>query len=76
MLRIRPLLHPETLPQLYSMLSAFSSSLNSELFATARKDFGKISLEGLLGQSFREVNSKSTNVSSTNLGIPSVLTSL
>jgi TonB-linked SusC/RagA family outer membrane protein len=52
--------------------SAFNSRLNSEIFATARKDFGTFSLEGLLGQSFREVTSKSTNVSSTNLGIPSV----
>lgn len=52
--------------------TAFSSRLNSEFFATARKDFGNISLEALLGQSFRESNTKSTGLSTNNLGIPSV----
>ena len=49
-----------------------SSRINSEIFATARKDFDKFRIEGLIGQSFRENSSKSVNVGSNNLGIPGV----
>jgi len=50
--------------------SATSSRINSEFFATARKKFGDFSVDGLLGQSFREDNSKSINVGSNNLAFP------
>ncbi|MBK7562467.1 MAG: SusC/RagA family TonB-linked outer membrane protein [Chitinophagaceae bacterium] len=50
--------------------SATSSRLNSELFATARKTFGDFKLDLLLGQSFREDNSKSINSGSNNLAFP------
>ncbi len=47
-----------------------SSRLNSEFFATARKSFGDFKLNVLVGQSFREDNSKSINVGSNNLAFP------
>ncbi len=49
-----------------------SSRINSELFATMRHNVGKFKLEGLLGQSFREDNSKNVNVSSNNLAFPTL----
>ena len=52
--------------------SSTSSRINSELFATADKTFGSFHVSGLLGQSFREINSKAVGVSSSNLGIPQV----
>jgi len=52
--------------------SGYSSRLNSEIFATYRKKFGKFSVDGLIGQSYRENNSKSISLSSSNLGIPQV----
>lgn len=52
--------------------SSYSSRLNSEIFATLRKEYGKFRFDALLGQSFRETNAKSTQVSSSNLGIPAV----
>lgn len=52
--------------------SSTSSRINSELFATARKSFGDFKLEALIGQSFRETNSKSVNVSSNNLTFPTL----
>ena len=50
--------------------SASSSRINSELFATARKSFGDFKLDALVGQSFREDNSKNVNVGSNNLAFP------
>src|SRR5688572_2410317 len=47
-----------------------SSRINSEFFATARKSFGDWKIEGLVGHSFRETNSKSVGVSSNNLFSP------
>lgn len=52
--------------------SASVSRLNSELFATANKSFGKFSINGLIGHSYRKTNSRSLGLSSSNLGIPSV----
>lgn len=52
--------------------SGFSSRLNSELFATFRKQWGDWKLDALVGQSYRESNTKSVSVSSDNLGIPQV----
>ncbi len=52
--------------------SSTSSRINSEIFVTARKELNKFKLELLVGQSFRETNAKNVNVSSDNLGIPSV----
>ena len=49
-----------------------SSRINSEMFATMRKNVGDFKLEGLLGQSYREDNSKSVNVSSNNLAFPTL----
>jgi TonB-linked SusC/RagA family outer membrane protein len=47
-----------------------SSRINSEFFASIRKKFGKFDLNVLVGQSFREDNSKNTNVGSPNLAFP------
>ncbi len=52
--------------------SSYSNRINSELFATFRKQVGKFKLDGLIGQSYREINSKSVSNSSDNLGIPGV----
>ena len=52
--------------------SNMSSRINSELFVTAKKEYGRFKGDVLLGQSFRETNSKGINVSSNNLGIPNV----
>ncbi len=52
--------------------SATASRLNSEFFVMAKKAVNKFKFDGLLGHSFRETNSKSINVRSNNLGIPSV----
>ncbi|HEX8462741.1 MAG TPA: carboxypeptidase-like regulatory domain-containing protein, partial [Segetibacter sp.] len=49
-----------------------SSRLSSELFATARKDFGQFRVDGLLGYNFRQTRTSSTGVTSLNLGIPTV----
>lgn len=49
-----------------------ASRVNSEFFLTAQKDFGKFSLDALVGQSFRETYSKSTSVSGSNLIIPTL----
>jgi TonB-linked SusC/RagA family outer membrane protein len=49
-----------------------STRITSEIFGTARKDFDKFRIEGLLGQSFRESTTKAVNVGTSNLGIPSV----
>lgn len=49
-----------------------SSRINSELFATMRKNVGDFKLEGLFGQSFREDNSKNISVSSNNLAFPTL----
>jgi TonB-linked SusC/RagA family outer membrane protein len=50
--------------------SSTSSRINSEFFGTIRKKFGKFDLNALLGQSFREDNSKNVSVSSNNLAFP------
>ena len=47
-----------------------SSRINSEFFASIRKKFGKFDFNTLLGQSFREDNSKNVFVGSTNLAFP------
>ena len=52
--------------------SLTQNRINSELFGTAQKDFGKFNFKLLLGHSFRETNSKSLAASSNNLGIPEV----
>lgn len=52
--------------------NAFSYRINSELFAMATKEFGKFKFDVLLGQSFQQRNAKSSQVSSSNLGIPGV----
>ena len=52
--------------------SAFSNRINSELFITGRKQIGDIKIDGLLGQSFRETNTKSVSVGSSSLGIPQI----
>ena len=52
--------------------SSFSSRLNSEIFATFRKQVGKFKFDGLVGQSYRESSSKFLSMSSDNLGIPQV----
>ncbi len=52
--------------------SSYSTRVNSEVFLTASKEIGKVKLEALLGQSFRDIQSKSVGISSGNLGIPGV----
>jgi len=52
--------------------SNYSDRINSELFATFRKQVGKVKLDGLIGQSFRETNTKSVSTGSSNLGLPGV----
>jgi len=52
--------------------NATSTRFNSEFFLTARKEFNKFRIDGLLGQSFRETTTKSVDVGSSNLGIPAV----
>ena len=49
-----------------------SSRINSEFFASMRKNVGDFKLEGLIGQSYREDNSKNVNVSSNNLAFPTL----
>ena len=48
-------------------ISSTSSRINSEFFASVRKKYGKFDFNLLVGQSFREDNSKSISVSSNNL---------
>jgi len=52
--------------------SAYSSQVTSEIFATARKQFGKFKIDALLGQSFREVRSKTLVINTPSLGIPTL----
>lgn len=47
-----------------------TSRINSEFFATIRKSVGDFKFESLLGQSFREDNSRQINVGSDNLAFP------
>lgn len=51
---------------------SIGTRITSEAFLTAQKDFGKFSIDGLLGQSYRETFSKSTGVSGSNLIIPTL----
>jgi TonB-linked SusC/RagA family outer membrane protein len=46
--------------------------LNSEVFLTAQRTFGDFSIDGLLGQSFRQDRSKSVGISGANLIIPTL----
>ncbi len=50
--------------------SGTSSRINSEFFGTIRRTFGDFKFETLLGQSFREDNSKNLFASSDNLAFP------
>ncbi len=52
--------------------SANSSRITSDLFLNANKEFGVFSLDGLVGQSFRQVTSKSIGISGSNLIIPTL----
>ncbi len=52
--------------------SSYSSRLNSEIFATFRKQVGKFKIDGLIGQSFRESNAKFISMGTDNLGVPEV----
>lgn len=50
--------------------SSTSSRINSEFFAQIRKKAGSFDFNALIGQSFREDNSKNVSVSSNNLAFP------
>jgi len=52
--------------------SATASRINSEFFASIRKKAGNFDFNALLGQSFREDNSKNITVASDNLAFPSL----
>lgn len=52
--------------------SSNSSRITSDLFINANKEFGAFSLDGLVGQSFRQVTSKSVGISGSNLIIPTL----
>src|SRR6185295_293931 len=49
-----------------------SSRINSEFFASIRKKYNKFDFNVLLGQSFREDNSKNTSISNGNLAFPAL----
>lgn len=51
---------------------AQSNRLSSEIYLTAQKKFKDFKIDGILGQSFREITSKGINVSAPQLGIPTV----
>ncbi len=51
-----------------SDLNTFSNRLTSEVFATINHDFNDVKFSAVLGQSFREISTKATNVNSSNLG--------
>jgi len=48
--------------------TAFTSRFTSEIFATFNKKFANFNFDLLVGQSFREISGKNTNISSANLG--------
>ncbi|NOT51534.1 MAG: SusC/RagA family TonB-linked outer membrane protein [Chitinophagaceae bacterium] len=52
--------------------SSTSSRINSEFFASIRKKFGEFDVNALVGQSFRETNSKNVSISSNNLAFPTL----
>ncbi len=52
--------------------SSNSSRITSDLFINANKEFGDFSLDGLVGQSFRQVTSKRVDISGSNLIIPTL----
>lgn len=52
--------------------SSTSSRINSEFFAAVRKKFGDFDVNALVGQSFREDNSKNVSVSSNSLAFPTL----
>ncbi len=49
-----------------------SNRLSSELYLTGQKKFKNFKIDGILGQSFREITTKSISVSAPQLGIPTV----
>ena len=51
---------------------SIGTRITSEAFLAGQKDFGKISVDGLIGQSYRETFSKSVSVSGSNLIIPTL----
>jgi TonB-dependent SusC/RagA subfamily outer membrane receptor len=48
--------------------SSISKRLNSEIFATINKKFGKFGVKSTIGQSYREVTTSNLSVGSNNLG--------
>jgi TonB-linked SusC/RagA family outer membrane protein len=58
-----------------SDFSNYSSRLNSEIFATLRKEYGRFKFDALLGQSFRETNLKNQSNNVSALGIPGLFNS-
>jgi TonB-linked SusC/RagA family outer membrane protein len=50
----------------------FGGRLISELFITGQKEVGSFSIDGLVGTTYRQSNSKSTNISGSNLIIPTL----
>lgn len=52
--------------------SSQSNRLSSELYLTAQKKYKNFKIDGILGQSFREITTRSINVSAPQLGIPTV----
>jgi|CXWL01.1.fsa_nt_gi TonB-linked SusC/RagA family outer membrane protein len=58
------------IPSQVADASSTSSRINSEFFATVKKTFGDFKLDALVGQSFREDNSKGVSASSNNLAFP------
>ena len=51
---------------------SIGTRITSEAFLSGQKDFGKFSVDGLVGQSYRETFSKSVGVSGGNLIIPTL----
>lgn len=49
-----------------------ATRVTSEIYLTAHKKFNKFDLTAILGQSYRQITSKSINIYSDNLGIPQV----
>ena len=52
--------------------TSFSDRINSELFATFKKQVKKVTFDAIIGQTFRESNVKNFSASSTNLGVDNV----
>jgi TonB-linked SusC/RagA family outer membrane protein len=52
--------------------SNYNARVNSELFATFRKEYKSFKFDALIGQSYRQTNSKSMGIYTSSLGIPGV----